>query len=274
MSLLLLTRRKGITVPSPDLRRNFSDSINFLNDGLNIELGTPGLLTVSVEDSNEANWDDSIENIWILRENLLALYKLTESVGGQVLHCSINPSNNGQLGSGAGVDTNDPTWSGGVLEFDGVDNYCTLPALINQNSDFTVHIVFRRVDIGAIVRLLFQLDNSGTGRSWLDINSIDIFSSFLGGASTQETNFGALSDDTWYVGTLRKDGGTVSVVRTSEANDGTFVLGIHKTLSSDPFNGSIGLIAFYNAALTDEQIVGNYEALKQYFTEQKSITIS
>ncbi len=60
----------------------------------------------------------------LVRNGLLAEYRYTDGTG-QVLTDWSGQGNHCELGSTSGADTNDPTWSAGGADYDGVDDYVT-----------------------------------------------------------------------------------------------------------------------------------------------------
>jgi len=60
----------------------------------------------------------------LVRNGLVAEYRYTDGTG-QVLTDWSGQGNHCELGSTSGADTNDPTWSAGGADYDGVDDYVT-----------------------------------------------------------------------------------------------------------------------------------------------------
>ena len=81
----------------------------------------------------------------IVSNGLITEYKVNEG-SGQVLYDYKN-NKNGQLGSTAGADTNDPTWGAGYLQFDG-DDYINIGNILDDV--FTVESVISTPSSGAI----------------------------------------------------------------------------------------------------------------------------
>lgn len=123
--------------------------------------------------------------------------------------------------------------------------------------------------------LLAQRDGTGVGRSWLYIDDADqdgfgahSLNTSLGGApiSTGEVIAAAtryhlvleVTPSAWqlYVNGQAKQGGKI----TPETATGTFVVGLDKSLSQDPFQGMAAEIAFYTHTLGSARVQAHYEA--------------
>lgn len=95
----------------------------------------------------------------IVRNGLIAEYRFNEGAG-QILYDYKN-NNNGQLGSTAGADTNDPTWTTQGLTF-ATDDYCVMPVPFDVNGDWTVCLVVKRDGIPAGGEYFYSIGNSTT----------------------------------------------------------------------------------------------------------------
>lgn len=194
----------------------------------------------------------------VQQTNLAACWKFDEG-SGQTLTDYFN-TNDGQLGPTAGSDSEDPTWASTGLEFDDSNDYVTVPNILNPNTDFTLMVVFRKDSND--VTLFHQQDGTGTGRGWLYVDASGNLETFLGNTATEYTS--AISNGTWHVGTVRHNSGTISVILdtntpssasvTVESATGAHIIGIHKALSLQPFDGGMAWAILYSAALSDSAV--------------------
>lgn len=77
----------------------------------------------------------------IVRRGLVAEYRFDEGQG-DILHDFSGQGNHGQLGSTAGADTNDPTWTARGLEFGG-DDYVKSFNLPNNKDEITFEMIVK-----------------------------------------------------------------------------------------------------------------------------------
>ena len=112
----------------------------------------------------------------IVRNGLVAEYRFNEGAG-QVLYDYKN-NNNGQLGSAAGADTNDPTWTALGLTY-ATDDYCDMPVPFNVNGDWTIYVVAKRDGIPAGAEAVWGVSNNTTDIPWIFIYKTTINSNFV-----------------------------------------------------------------------------------------------
>ncbi|MCP5097264.1 MAG: LamG domain-containing protein, partial [Chloroflexi bacterium] len=90
----------------------------------------------------------------------------------------------GALNGGIVWSTATESGSGYALSFDGVDDYVTLPHIIDPaKGDFSASLWFNVSDYTDYRRLLQQQDGTGVGRNWLGINTSGQLYTWLGGVS-------------------------------------------------------------------------------------------
>jgi hypothetical protein len=211
----------------------------------------------------------------ILTDDLVAFWRFDEGSGDVLTDYSGN-ANHGQLGNSAGADADDPDWVLGGLDFPNSDDRVTAPFLLNPNTtDFTV-LMALRVSSDATLRIpLKQAAGSGTGRTWLRLESTHQIATF---GSAQQTHTTVLTPDEWYVACLRKSGGTLSLFIDGadkqdfsdtfpSTADGVMHIGNHDTVDF-PFLDTIALCAVYSNDLTDQQVADVSAAMAQILSDR------
>ncbi|MCP4231905.1 MAG: LamG domain-containing protein, partial [bacterium] len=178
--------------------------------------------------------------------------------------------NHGQLGSAAGADSADPTWSnfgkyGGALEFDGVDDYVDFNNYIN-NDNLTFSAWINKQGNGLDMPFVSNLwgdTTYGLAEIW---NDSDIYinpNSFL------QTTY-AINLNKWYnftftqegaITTVYVDGVYVDSASTGIPSKGTTGIEIGRHFGgSDYWNGLIDDVRIYNYARTQKQILEDMNA--------------
>jgi len=166
----------------------------------------------------------------------------------------------------------------GIIDFDGTDDYIDT----NFNTDYN-YISFSfwcRRDAG--VNDGTYLTRWGNSSNWSFIiredssNNLRIQLQCSNGSSISNTDI-SLSIGDWNCYTVTFNGTIVRIykngIQISTENlsgvlkSGTpdLFIGDRTTLSQSPFNGQIGPIQLYNKALTQEQVLQNYQAQKERF---------
>jgi hypothetical protein len=214
----------------------------------------PPILSLAGRDSDD-----------IVSQGLLAEYRFDE-LSGQILYDHSGNNNNGQLGSNAGTDSNDPTPRGNGFTFDGND-YISLPYLLNPANGITIGVV-AKATLGSSSQqiLISQKDGTYTGKSLIYIN--DQASDAIGfnnsGGSTPTTFFvsnntvfhAALSIATSYQflinGNIVKSGDAIMA-----AGDGTFLIGVAKTGTGSFFSGTMYYLYVYNRPISYSEYLIN-----------------
>ena len=154
-----------------------------------------------------------------------------------------------------------------ALDFDGSNDYVTLPNSINMGtSDFTISVRFKTDVISARQQILQQ---TGTNANRvIAINSDGVIASQLGSVSS-ESGFTA-SINTWYHVVLVHDNsantlkwyvdGTAKNTNTSvaiDSNTGLFKLGTNSGSNDKWFNGQMDELRIWSVALSEAQIPGD-----------------
>ncbi|MCA9982177.1 MAG: LamG domain-containing protein, partial [Anaerolineales bacterium] len=157
-----------------------------------------------------------------------------------------------------------PALFGSGVQFDGVDDIITIPTPLNPISNTFSAALWVRVDtLGSIQRLLQQLDDNGTGRTWLAVLSDGRIQSFLGGTATQSVS--SVTAGNWHHVALTHDGTMlriyldgqleVSASPTLETTEGGFYLGADKG-GGNLYAGLMDGFGLYDRALTAEEVYG------------------
>ena len=159
-------------------------------------------------------------------------------------------------------------YSNYALEFDGSNDYVTLPNSINMGtSDFTISIRFKTDDVGSGRQQVIQ-QTGGNANRVIAINNGGVIASQLGSTSS-ESGFTA-SANTWYHVVLVHDDsentlkwyvdGTAKNTNTSVnigSNTGQFKLGTNSGSSDKWFDGQMDELRIWSAALAEAQIPGD-----------------
>ncbi len=175
------------------------------------------------------------------------------------------------------------TASNGVVRFDGIDDYINtnLQYTVPAGGSFTIGVWFKGIGHFNSNNDVLVMSYSGNPVGWAiyqamngkflafsrDNNSVD--STYLYSTTTTNTN-------QWFYGVYKKSGNTFSLYvngvleTTSTANLGAITLsnsmriGNHPS-TSQPYNGSIGSVQVYNRALTDAEILHNFNSGRSRF---------
>lgn len=165
-------------------------------------------------------------------------------------------------------------WSGASRNFDGVSDAIdfTKPSGLVVGTDSFIRMVwFYWTDSPDIEATIFsQQDGTGTGRTWLGIEegvtcTNEPFYNFLGGAANCSVT--DLSVNIWYHGAIMSNetAGTAvvflngvqdsSTTETVEAATGNLRTGVHKSNTSEDYEGQIAHNILCEGTLTGEQIL-------------------
>jgi hypothetical protein len=187
--------------------------------------------------------------------------------------------NNGTLVNGPTFNTG----SGGNIVFDGVNDSCTIPNQtfnLTTDSSFTIEIVFRRnsstpgtakalysMGNGASstnARIIFYFDDNSNGSmvvNYYVLGGLDRYVTLDSQLfntnfhhSVQVVNKSTLQMVGYFDG-VSKSGGTITSSSTSTT---TFVIG-------GSVNASVALLRIYNRALSQQEVLQNYNATKTRF---------
>ena len=212
----------------------------------------------------------------ILSDNPVAFYRLNEEAGATTAidsspnenHATVEGSTPPTFGVDGLTAENDPAaeFSGSAAD----QARIVTPPLFNPAlTSFTIEALFR-TDSTAQQAVVQQ--DGATGRTLFFLaGTTGEVRSFLGGgtrasgrsATPGQVHHGAFvfelssSTWTWYVDGTATASGNVA----PESSNGEFLIGIHKNLTGNFFDGVIDEVAFYTHALTPEQIAEHVEAI-------------
>jgi hypothetical protein len=176
-----------------------------------------------------------------------------------------------------GTLTNGPTYSsstGGSIVFDGVDDYVTT-SYAPTFTDFTIITWF--ICTGNNNQYQQTLDKDYIEGTWAGIPEPGVINSWGGGVLEPIAPFGryiTLPYNSWHMLTSRRQGtthtilgdgitnttsGTVSSAPLSASN---FIFGGIQGGSGGSLNGSISNTLVYNRALSDAEVLKNFNALR------------
>lgn len=177
-------------------------------------------------------------------------------------------------GNGKNGTVNGACWTtsgriNGALNFDGVDDYVSLPNTVNPSSNFTA-MAWVKLDISTGTNSQVILQQEGTnGRTLLfRKTSTGKLASYLGGVDTLST--GTISVGSWYLVAVVNSGGTVklylngqpdgSAARTISSETSGMRVGRHKSpdAANEEWDGIIDEVRTYNRALNDVEILNIY----------------
>jgi len=180
--------------------------------------------------------------------------------------------NNGTLISGSGYSNQ----NGGSIVFDGINDNVTT-TFNSALTDFTIGVWFRQS--GSIISYQRLVDKNYITGTWIGRNSITA-SSWGGGVRESLAPFGryiTLADNQWhYIVSRRQDtthtilgdgitnrsSGTVS---STPLNTNNMLIGRSDQAGLDLLTGNIAQVQIYNRALSDQEILQNYNATKTRF---------
>lgn len=172
--------------------------------------------------------------------------------------------NDGELGSAAGADANDPDWVTEGLDFVAASADRTRIAnFFNPGTDGAFSLMFMVEITGDSQNLYSQENGSGTGRSWIFTSSGNVCT-LIGGISvacvayTTGWHTVVLMKDATTGLSMRLDCGTAATAtRTPESATGQHKIGVNKNNSSG-WNGSAAYALFYNDVITQGECQQNH----------------
>lgn len=212
----------------------------------------------------------------VLADNPVAFYRLNEEAGATMaIDSSPNENHATVEGSGPPVFGIDGLTAENDLaaEFSGsaTDNSrIVTPPLFNPAlTSFTIEALFQT---DSTTQQVVVQQDGGTGRTlfFLAGNTGEV-RSFVGGGTRAsgtwavpgQVHHGAFVFDlssntwTWYVDGSATASGNV----TPESSNGGFLIGIHKNLTGNFFDGVIDEVAFYTHALSAERVAQHYQSI-------------
>jgi hypothetical protein len=190
-----------------------------------------------------------------------------------------------------GTLTNGPTFNsnnGGYIVFDGVDDRVSRTGAINTGNNFTVNAWIYPTVLGTTRRsIVGNSYNYNTRNGWFfctsggGINNT-FFLSVGADAAYRVAAADTLSINTWQYVTavVANGGGTITLYRNGQSTntslsflssgtityaDTEFHIGFRQIALPDPYTGNIAQVSIYNRALTDAEILQNYNATKGRF---------
>jgi hypothetical protein len=187
-------------------------------------------------------------------------------------------------GSGnTGTLTNGPTYSSlndGCIVFDGSNDFITVPSVTSISGDLSVLIWFRTSGSNVSAARLIEFDY--INGFWLGQAATGTPSSNWGGGIKEANGpygiFLQFSDNEWNLISSVRSSTTHFLYKnnlvssTSNTVSGTVLsstagmyIGAADNVGSVPFNGRIGQILIYNRALTQQEVLQNYNATKSRF---------
>lgn len=187
---------------------------------------------------------------------------------GQVLIDRSGNGNHGQLGSTAGVDTNDPSFANGGLTNDS-DDYTTTPVLITENA--TIIVAWKATSL-ASNKAVFGANGGTNSRSYI-FAATTTGAINAGVASSANIVTGlTVAVNTPYIHCLRYSGGTAHVFQnTTKSGDlaytntwgakGTWIIGITGGLYN--LVGVVYSMLIYNRVLSDAECLHDHRVLRR-----------
>jgi hypothetical protein len=181
-----------------------------------------------------------------------------------------NNNNNGTL-------TNGPTFSsanGGSIVFDGADDRVQLSnALITGTGDFTVSAWVKRSIINTND---FIMGNYGIGNNGMELYYYSQNTIIFYATNVYIFSIVAVTDTNWHficatknsgVGNIYFDGvlNKTQAMNVNIPGNNPFTLGNGYDYTNEALNGNIAIAQVYNRALTDQEVLQNYNATKTRF---------
>jgi hypothetical protein len=181
-----------------------------------------------------------------------------------------------------GTLTNGPTYSsvnGGSIVFDGTDDYIDCGNSITFAQGFTLFILFKTTT--STLKVIAGKYSGASNDFWVGVlsNGTLRFSISLGG-KREPTSTTVVNTGNWYLGTVIYNPSTFAASLYVNGNIEQTVIGDTLFLEPNPpfvlgnfpgygyslaFQGSIAISQVYNRALSDSEVLQNYNALKGRF---------
>ena len=190
-------------------------------------------------------------------------------------------SNNGTMIGGVTQGSD----NGGVMIFDGVNDYIDLGVGSQTNTDYMTIQAFINPTLLTDVKIIARDDPTGgsVNRCYaFGINNSKIAIEIWNTSNQYCVLYGAemtttLNINTWYFITTTFDGNTLKAYVNSTIDGQTNMTGVIKKASTNTligrrgdywqlwYKGKIGLISYYNKALSSVEIAQNFNALKSRY---------
>ena len=193
-------------------------------------------------------------------------------------------SGNGRHASLISSPTYEGFGIGKYLSFDGSTNYATIPYTITDNS-ITVGFWYYSKIFSSNSSLDALISNYTSGISGFDVRlnsstTINLAISFSGVES--QVSIGAISNNTWYYVAFTYDGATIKtyldgVAKNSTGKVGTRDNGTQICIGTSAYDTNrratcgIPQVMIYNRALSDSEILQNYNATKKRYSPDENI---
>jgi chitodextrinase len=207
----------------------------------------------------------------IITDGLVAEWRFDDGSGQQITDYSGN-GHHAQLGSTAGSDSNDPSWSGGALVFTAANSHYA-PVLagapVSGSGTWTIHLAIKGGPNSNVV--VFSEGSSSSGTQFLSFfKSTSKFRvqyrADNGTIIADVTSAATVYDDAWHFVSVRRAGTTLTIVVDGTSEHFTIGAGTTLTLNRQAFgcllrtaatnfaNGSIAYAICYDTDLSDAQI--------------------
>ena len=193
-------------------------------------------------------------------------------------------SGNGRHASLISSPTYEGFGLGKYLSFDGSSNYATIPYTITDNS-ITVGFWYYSKIFSSNSSLDALISNYTSGISGFDVRlnsstTINLAISFS--LSESQVSFGTINNNTWYYVVFTYDGATIKtyldgVLKNSTNKVGTRDNGTQICIGTSAFDTGrkatcgIPQVMIYNRALSDSEILQNYNATKKRYLPEENI---
>ena len=193
-------------------------------------------------------------------------------------------SGNGRHASLISSPTYEGFGIGKYLSFDGSTNYATIPYTITDNS-ITVGFWYYSKLFSSNSSLDALISNYTSGISGFDVRlnsstTINLAISFS--LSESQVSFGTITNNTWYYVVFSYDGATIKtyldgVLKNSTNRVGTRDNGTQICIGTSAFDTNrratcgIPQVMIYNRALSDSEILQNYNATKKRYSPDENI---